>query len=181
MKSLFTLIVFILGQPWCYAQHDSLYIKVHIKTDSEYVKSYSTKTKYIQRMIKENNYVAKGDSMHEKHYNISVTITNTSDTMITIYLMSCSWTDNLMVNNRYMYLPGAECDSNFPEAVEFKPGESKTYKTTLRKSMKFDYRSQRLGNWPEVEVTKLGLILVKDLFGRDPGVNYFLAMDDKSQ
>ena len=75
---------------------------------------------------------------------------------------------------------GQGCDNNFPEFVEFKPGESRVYTTTLAKSLEFDYHCDGCTGFPRLETTKLGLIIVDDIFGRKPPVNYFFAMEDKS-
>jgi hypothetical protein len=79
-----------------------------------------------------------------------------------------------------MRLIGEECDNNFPHIVEFKAGESKSFKTTLAKSMKLNYKCDGCTGFPQVETTKLGLIIVDDIFRRKPFNNYFLAMEDKS-
>ncbi|MEI9912856.1 MAG: hypothetical protein WDO71_26365 [Bacteroidota bacterium] len=95
--------------------------------------------------------------------------------------MTCSWLDNFLVNNNYIDLEGQECDSNFPELVEIKPGETKTFITTASKSLKFDYDKQK-GNWPQVQTTKLGLITIANLYEPklDNVFGYSLAMEDKS-
>jgi hypothetical protein len=144
------------------------------------VKTYSKKGKFIKEFIQKNNLVVKSDSVKEAFFDITLTIKNTSDTIIAISLMTCSWADNFIVNNNYMHLLGQECYSNFPDLVEFKSGESKVYKTTLVKSMKLNYKCKGCTGFPEVETTKLGLIIVDDVFRRKPPVNYFLAMEDKS-
>lgn len=175
---LSVIVLFVLSE--CHAQNDSLPISITIKIDSEYVKTYSTKGKFIKKLIQDNKLVVKSDSLKEKFYNISLTIKNTSDTIIAIYLMSCSWSDNFIVSNNYMHLRGEECDSNFPELVEFKPNESKSFITTLTKSMKLNYKCDGCTGFPLVETTKLGLIIVDDIFRHKPFNNYFLAMQDKS-
>jgi hypothetical protein len=175
---LFLTLLFSLSK--CIAQSDSLPISVIIKVDSEYIKTYSIKEKFIKDLIGSNNWIVKSDSVKEKFYEISITIKNISDTTIAIFLMSCSWTDNFIVNNKYMHLRGEQCDNNFPSLVQFKPGESKSYKGILTKSMKLTYKCGDCTGFPIVETTKLGLIIVDDIFRRTPSNNYFLAMEDKS-
>jgi hypothetical protein len=180
MKTLLTLVVLHFGLCECYAQSDSLYISVTIKVDSEYVKTYSKKGKFVKELIRKNNYVVKSDSIKEHFFDISLSIKNTSDTTIAISLMTCSWSDNFIVNNNYIHFIGQNCDSNFPDLVEFKPGESRKFTTTLAKSMEFDYPCDGCTGLPQVETTKLGLIIIDDIFRRKHFVNYFLAMGDKS-
>lgn len=180
MKTLLVLFVLSFELCKCYAQSDSLPISVTIKVDSAYVHTYSKKGSYIKELIRRQNYVVKSDSVKEHFFDISLTIKNTSDTIIAIPLMTCSWEDNFIVNNNYMHFTGQNCDHNFPQLVEFKPGESRTYTTTLAKSLRFDYKCDGCTGFDEVETTKLGLIIIDDIFRRKPFVNYFIAMEDKS-
>jgi hypothetical protein len=125
--------------------------------------------------------VVKSDSIKQKYFDFSLEIKNTSNDTIQIWLMTCSWENNFIVNNNYMTILGNECDSNFPTVIEFKPGESKVYTNTLIKSLKFDYPCDGCA-WPQVEETKLGLIIVDNIFKNTFGtLGYLLAMDDKSK
>lgn len=181
MKTFLISVILLFGLSKCFAQSDSLPISVSIKVDSAYVRTYSKKGKFIKDLIRANNAFVKGDSINEKFFDISLTLMNTSDTIISIALMSCSWSDNFIVNNNYMYLQGEECDSNFPIGVQFKPGESKIYTTRLIQSIKLNYPCKGCAPFPPVETTRLGLIILNDVFGRKPErVNYFSGMEDKS-
>lgn len=181
MKILVISIILLLGQNNCFAQCDSLPISVTVKVDSEYVRTYSKKGKYFKRFIRKKGYVIESDSIKEFYYDVSLTIKNTSDTIIAISLMTCSWGENFIVNNMYMRIEGQECDSNFPTTVEFKPNESKVYALTLIKSMDLYYKCDGCTGFPQVETTKLGLIIIDDVFRRKPFENYFLSMEDKSK
>ena len=182
MITLFTLVTLLGGLSKCFAQCDSLPIAITIKVDKEYIVTYSKNGSYIKDVIRRNNYVVKTDSIKEKYFDISLTIKNTSDKTIKIWLMTCSWEDNFIVNNNYIYIRGHECDSNFPALVEFKPGESKTYTNTLTKSIKFDYPCENCIYGQQVETTKLGLIIIDDIFNCTLGMlSYDNAMEDKSK
>jgi hypothetical protein len=175
------LAAFCFGSGSSFAQSDSLPITVTLKVDSAYVIRYSKHAFLIADQIRENNYVVKSDSIKKHFFDISVTIKNTSDKTINIWLMKCSWTDNFMVNNNYIYLYGVECSANFPKLVKFDPGESRTYRNTLIKSIKFDYPCANCIYGAQVETTKLGLIIVDDIF--NPALrmmDYSLAMADRS-
>ena len=175
MKTVLILVTLLGGLSKCFAQFDSLPITITIKVDKEYIVTYSKNGSYIKDVIRRHNYVVKSDSIKQKYFDISLTIKNTSDKTIKICLMTCSWEDNFIVNNNYIYIRGHECDSNFPTLVEFKPGESKTYTNTLTKSIKFDYPCQNCIYGPQVETTKLGLIIIDDAIGYDR------TMEDKSK
>lgn len=180
MRAILISSIFLFALCRCYAQSDSIPISITIKVDSQYVRTYSKKLKFVKELIRENNWVVKSNSVREEYYDICLTIKNTSDTIIAISLMTCSWSDNFIVNNNYMRLLGEECDSNFPSLVEFRPGESRSYRVTLIKSMKLNYKCDGCTGFPQVETTKLGLIIVDDIFRRNASNNYFLAMEDKS-
>jgi hypothetical protein len=152
-----------------------------MKVDSGYVKTYSKKGKYIKQLIRENSFVVKSDSIKEFFFDVSLTIKNTSDTTIAISLMTCSWADNFIVNNNYMHIEGQNCDNNFPTLVELKPNENKVYTLTLIKSMELYYKCDGCTGFPQVETTKLGLIIIDDIFRRKPFENYFLSIEDKSK
>ena len=94
--------------------------------------------------------------------------------------MSCSWEDNFLVNNNYINMEGHDCPKNIPTLVEIKPGESKSYSTTLIKSIKFDYPCKYCVYGRQVETTKIGLIVISDI--TKPSSNdYFRNMEDKSK
>lgn len=66
--------------------------------------------------------------------------------------------------------------------MKFKPNESRTYKTTLMKSVKFENPCDNCIYGRQVETTKLGLIIIDDVYKPKlkPFLGYNLAMEDKS-
>jgi len=122
--------------------------------------SVSKKASAIADYIKRYNVVILDDSVKRKSFDIEITISNTSQDSIFIWLMTCSWDDNFLVNNDYMFMRGWGCDHNFSSPVGFKAGESKVYKMTLDKSIKFDYPGDDIYGY-QVLTTKLGLIVTK--------------------
>lgn len=129
-----------------------------------------------------DHFEVNGDSVTQKMFDVQLTIRNTSEKPVFIWLMSCSWEDNFLINNSYIYIKGHACDKNVPEIVELKPNESKSYTTTLIKSIKFDYAPEHTVYGKQVETTKMGLIIVNDVNKEDlkSFLNYRLLMDDKS-
>jgi hypothetical protein len=96
--------------------------------------------------------------------------------------MTCSWQDNFIVNNNYIFIEGEECDHNFPSLKTLKPGESKMYQCTLIKSLQFDYPCEGCDPYREPAATKLGLIIIDDVFkSKNSDFDYDLAMRDKSK
>ena len=182
MKRFLISIALLFGLSKCFAQNDSLPITITLKVDKEYVRTISKKSYLISTQIRENGYVVKSDSIKQKYFDISLEIKNTSDKTIKIWLMTCSWEDNFIVNNNYIFIRGHECARNFPTLVEFKPGESKVYTSTLIKSIKFDYPCENCIYGTQVETTKLGLIIIDDIFNRKLDMlGYNNGMEDKSK
>ncbi len=183
MRTLLVLVIFFGGlYGKGFAQCDSLPVAINIKVDKEYFITYSKKGHYIKDVIRENNYVVKSDSIRQKVFDISLTIKNNSNKIVMIWLMTCSWEDNFIVNNNYISFRGHNCDHNFQKLVEFKPSESKTYTSTLTKSIKFDYPCEYCIYGSQVETTKLGLIIIDDIFNHNLSMlSYHNAMEDKSK
>lgn len=161
----------------CYSQGDSTCpLTMSIKLEKTYQIKFLN-SEYYQKL-----YAFKGDSLNQTMYDIQINLKNTSKKSVFIWLMTCSWLDNFLVNNNYIGIGGQACDSNFPNNVEIKPDEIKTFFTTISKSLKFDY-DKHLGNFPQVQTTKLGLITISNLYERNllnGTFGYELAMEDKS-
>jgi hypothetical protein len=130
--------------------------------------------------LENNGYYIPTDSLQQHIFNVSITIKNNSNKSIFLWLMSCSWTNNFLVNNDYMFLGIKECDKNNIQKIEIKAEESRTYTTQLTKSIKFDYPCLGCAYGKQVETTKLGLIVINDLFN-DQYIDYINLMKDKSK
>jgi hypothetical protein len=155
-------------------------ITLDMRVDREYE---LTKSKALfAKTIRDQGYVVDSDSVKQKYFDITLNIKNTSDRLISIWLMKCSFEDNLLVNNNYISITGHVCNGNYPILVKFQSGESKTYKMTLTKSIKFDYPCQYCIYGPQVESTKIGLIVVDEVYDSKLNMlDYSLAMEDKSK
>ena len=155
---------------------DSLQVDVRIK--KEYLASHDKK--YYKVIYRDESLYITKDTVSEKRFDIDLTIKNTSVRSMFIWLMSTSWEDNFLINNNYIYFAGCDIDHNFPRLIEIKSGESKLYNTTLVKSIKFDYPCQNCIYGKQVETTKLGLIVINDVYKRECA-DYNLLMEDKSK
>lgn len=176
-KLIFILVLFFFQ---CKAQVSTLPLVIDLKVDKEYELTKS-KSEYNSDG-RDYGYRIKTGSVKQKYFDVTVKFTNTSDRKIGIWLMRCSFENNLLVNNNYIFIQGNICDKNFPSPVEFQPGESKDYKLTLAKSIKFDYPCEDCIHGRQVEETKIGLIVVDDFYNRKLNwLNYDLAMEDKSK
>jgi len=168
----------ILSFSECFSQEASnLPLTLKIKVEREYI---LTKNKsYYQNAIWEQGLVINSDSVKQKYYDISISIKNTSNRQIGIWLMKCSWELNFIVNNNYIFIQGHECNSNYPSQIKLNPGESKFYQGTLLKSIKFDYPGNNFFG-RQVETTELGLIVVGDVF-KNNKLDYDMETEDKSK
>jgi hypothetical protein len=182
MKKLLSLLsITVLFSTNCIATEDSTdAIKVEIKIVKEY-ELKSPQRNYIYE-IRRNGYQVLTDSVKQKRYDIEVAIKNTSDKSIYIWLMTCSWYSNFQFNNNYMSIEEPGCDHNKPSLVEIKPGGFKIYETTLSRSIKFDYPCKGCVYGPQVETTKMGLIIINDIFKQEEEgfLGYNILMQDKS-
>ncbi len=141
-----------------YCQSDT---NLPVKIDLKLIKSDTltvSKNEWVDE-IKRYNYEVTTDSVKIKTFDIEVSIKNTSQDSIVIWLMSCSWNDDFEINNEYMYINGWDCDANRPSPFKFKSGETKTFKATLEKSIKFDYPCQNCIYGYQELTTRLGLIV----------------------
>jgi hypothetical protein len=183
MKSLFTLVVLLLPfQKEATAVSEEPHpIDIYITVTKEY---FSNNPKgYYKQIYPYTELTIPGDSAQEKRYDINLIIKNNSTKDVYIPLMTCSWSDGFIVNNNYIFISGKNCDHNFETIIKFKPGQSRTYRTTLLKSIKFDYAPENTIYGPQVETTKLGLIIISDIFKEDAfkTLDYSAAMQDKSK
>jgi hypothetical protein len=179
MNKTFVLIFFLLPKMnYVFSQDMASPLEIEIKIRKE----YELKLNKEHFALDANNYQyeIKGDSVNEKRFDIEIAIQNNSAKPIFIWLMSCSWENNFLVNNNYIFIEGNECNKNSPKIVEIKPGTTKFYYTTLKQSIKFNHPCKNCVYGKQVETTKLGLIIINDIFKREY-TDYFMFMDDKSR
>ena len=158
MKSLLIVAVFLFFAADSYCLSDTT---IPLKIELKLIKS-DTITFHKNRWanaIKNGTYEVTTDSVKLKTFDVEISIKNTSNDSILLWLMSCSWYDGFQVNNDYMYIRGWSCDGNSPYAFKFKGGETKTFQATLEKSIKFDYPCRHCIYGYQTLTTKLGLIV----------------------
>jgi hypothetical protein len=177
IKWLITLSICFLR---CAGQESSLPISVQISLDKEYELVRSRD--FYAQTIRDNDYVVNSDSVTQKYYDISLEVRNNSNKAVSVWLMRCSYEDNFIINNNYIFGEGHACDSNYPVLIKFNPGEMIAYKMTLKKSIKFDYPCKNCVYGKQVDETRLGLIIIDDIYNpKIKGFEYDLVMGDKSK
>jgi hypothetical protein len=178
MKHLlpFLVLTFLSCEKTFAQKETSFPLSVSIKIEKEY------ELKFPKEYFSYEQINITSDSVKQKQYDIKITLKNNSTKPIFIWLMLCSWDHNFIINNNYMFFLGIPCNKNFPKLIEFKPGEAKIYTTTLQKTIKFENPCNNCIYGPQVETTKLGLIIIDDFFKPrlEYTIGYDLAIEDKS-
>lgn len=178
-KFILLFIVNILLHSYSFGQTKELPLKLEIKLVNEYKKTFDSKV--IKRMYPYDYFVTSGDSAIQKYYDIEIIISNDSPDTVYIWMMSCSWIDNFMINNDYMFLDSMDCDSNYLKSYGINPHDKKILTTTLRKDIKFDYPGNAIYG-SGVTTTRLGLLVINDIVQKKvDSENYDLGMNDKSK
>ena len=180
MRILLSLVFFLSSPAHIFSQYSSDSLELNVKIIKEYQVAHSKK--YYEFRYHSGSLNINKDTVNEKRFDIEVAIRNSSSRSMFIWLMSTFWEQNFRINNNYIYFAGRDIDHNFPTIVEIKPGESKLYHATLVKSIKFDFPCSNCIYGRQVETTKLGLIIIDDVFKPklDGFWGYDLAMDDES-
>jgi hypothetical protein len=130
---------------------DSRRLSIKIRLVKEYFVPYN-------RSI---NYIPANDSINEKRFDIQVSLKNNSDSTIYIWLKSCSWEENFLINNTYIFFAGKDCDGNYPRTVRIKAKDSLTLNMTLTRTIMWDNPCKYcIGQLSEVTTTKIGLIYI---------------------
>jgi len=178
-----TLLIALLLTSFCqsFSQNKpALPITVHLTIDSVFEKNHAKE--FYEKYRHDYSYTINTDSVTQKYYTVSVEIRNTAGKPVNIWMMSCSWNDNFMVNNNYMFKEGHTCLKNTPQLIHISVGETKKYSLTLMKSIRFDYPCTNCVLGKQVEETKIGLIIIDDIFKPTLHMwDYLITMEDKSK
>jgi hypothetical protein len=186
MKSTFTLLLLVaLTLNLGCIQTNTVPIKIKLNLEKEYTKSISKNDFWVKNQIEEQSLDVKTDSIIEHYYDITIDIENVGEKDLYIWMMSCSWYNNFKINNNYIYFynPKGGCDSNIPELKKIESKSKITINGTFRKNIKFDYPEKNSIYGKQVELTKIGLIIIDDMYKPDQNkfLDYFLYMEDKSK
>lgn len=175
MKSTFTLLLLVaLTLNLGCIQTNTVPIKIKLNLEKEYTKSISKNDFWVKNQIEEQSLDVKTDSIIEHYYDITIDIENVGEKDLYIWMMSCSWYNNFKINNNYIYFynPKGGCDSNIPELKKIESKSKITINGTFRKNIKFDYLEKNSIYGKQVELTKIGLIIIDDMY--KPDQNKFL-------
>jgi len=113
--------LFLVANVSCnYSQNTKSPLSIELKVTKQYDTTYYKKDFYFGR--EKNGYEVPGDLLKQHVFDVNITIKNNSESSVFLWLMSCSWTDNLVVNNEYIFLDLQECNKNVPQRIEIKSG-----------------------------------------------------------
>lgn len=182
MKSIFIfLLLLVIALNFGCRQADATPINIKLNLEKEYTKSFSKTDYWVREQIEQQNLNVKKDSVVEHYYDIKVEIENVGEKDIYIWMMTCSWHHNFKINNNYIYFYHKGCDSNFPILEKIKSKSKITFSGTLRKNLKFDYPDENSVYGAQVELTRVGLVIIDDIYKPNQTLDYFLNMEDKSK
>jgi len=96
------------------------------------INSYSQSGKKSDPVAISLEIIGKGTTDYYKEsangYFASATVTNTRDTTIRFWVMSCSWPGvNFLSSNNSVYFIHRGCDNNSPDLIELAPGKSVSF------------------------------------------------------
>jgi hypothetical protein len=111
MKKFFLLYIIMLSFNLCFSY-----------TLSE-VNEGLTINVIIIKKIKPLTFYEKG----YKYFSAKIELANTTDSVISLWIMSCSWEDNFFPYNNAFRIMGSECDYNAPKLIHINPGDKIIY------------------------------------------------------
>ncbi len=117
--------------------------------------------------------------INNKRYDILITIENSSDTIINILMMTCSWDKNIIINTPFINYVREDCNNNYTHSITIKPHEQFTLPATLEKSKHIDECTTCSG-YSKTVILKLGLIYIPRINDKAFFPEYDLIMNDKS-
>jgi hypothetical protein len=125
------------------------------------------------------NYEPDNDSIFKKKFDIKVNLINNSDSVISIWLMICSWDMDFIINNTYIYIDGKDCNANFPALVKINSKDSVSFDVTLSRSIEYDNPAKNSDRYDprQAETTKLGLIPITSINCKKPDQFYKILFD----
>jgi hypothetical protein len=136
---------------------------------------------YFVPHVRPTDYIPANDSIKEKRFDIQVCLKNNSDSAISIWLMSCSWEWNFLINNTYILFAGKNCLKNAPHVVRIGPQDSFLLNTTFARTIMWDNPCLNcIGKLSNVRTTKIGLIYIDKEHCKDL-LEYDDIMGDKSR
>jgi len=96
-------------------------------------------------------------------YSLKISLKNNMDSIVTFWMMNCSWDDNWVIDNSNLKFCFGVCDRNFPVKMTLKP----------KTSMVFYGVIQPIDTTIKVEKFKLGFVILE----KNEFSNYYMRKD----
>ena len=94
---------------------------------------HKTKELSIRVQVNEIDSVSKKNYSHNNcnFYSADIELSNYTDTTISFWTMTCSWSDNWISTSDSLYIFGEECPKNFPDVYIISPNKKIVYHTIV--------------------------------------------------
>jgi hypothetical protein len=147
-------------------------LSLHLTSVREYTVPYHGEV-YFEKIT---------DTLMQKRFEIGLSIKNNTDHLISIWLMTCSWQQNVIINNPYIFYAGRNCDHNFPSPHKIKSHDSIYLTGVLTRDLLFENSCKNCIGTDNVnvETTKLGLIYIDTIMCKTHE-EYMSTIEDKSK
>lgn len=176
------MLLFLTLNLGCSQKENVSPIKINLNLEKEYTKTFSKNDPWVRDQIEQQSLNVDTDSVIVHYYDIKIEIENTGQRDIYVWLMTCSWHYNFQINNNYIYFYHRGCDSNFPGREKIAPKSKITLNGTVRKNLKFDYPDENSIYGEQVELTKVGLVTIDDIYKpNNVTLDYTPNIEDKSK
>lgn len=126
-------------------------LSVEFKVNKEYFVPYNH----------EINYVPINKSLKEKRFDVTISLKNNSIDTVKIWIMTCEWMRNFIINNEYISIYFEGCDSNHPHLVKINPHNNFVITGTLTRAITLDNPPKDGSIYvSSVKTTKIGFIYI---------------------
>jgi hypothetical protein len=78
-------------------------------------------------------------------YSVDITLLNTTDSVVSFKIMTCSWQENFIFNVDNIHLYEGPCDSNYPEIKQILPHQKIVYRGIVKSLNNFKMNKLKLG------------------------------------
>lgn len=103
--------------------------------------------------------VSFGDFESYKAIDLNLSIINKTDKAVSLWMMSCSWSDNFLFSNEMLSFSGQICDANYPVIKKIQPKDSIVFKGTALK--------QSAARFQSIDSISLGFIFIDSVYCKD--------------
>ncbi|UXE66929.1 MAG: hypothetical protein KA713_21275 [Chryseotalea sp. WA131a] len=148
-------LLFVLAPSLAFTQIEYTPLKIEIKTLNQYTLKFHKS--YYHNLFEQYPKV-KVDSIEQQFFKVGIALSNDSHDTLMVWMMSCSWTDDFVTNNKYIKFDVWPCDKNHPTAFVIPPNGKKEFEGLLVKSVKFDLACSDCTYKSVLLETKVGII-----------------------